>query len=346
VLALAVAMLVLGAASGCRVGPRDDTGAPVAAVDGTSPPAAPQVPSADLYAGTEPASAAAGHVVLGMLPAPGGRWRGYRLYVPASLEDGSEAPLLIALHGGGGSAEQFERTAGLDGLAESNRFLVVYPDGVGSGPNGARLRTWNAGTCCGAAAEQQVDDVGFVDRLITAVSTAQRVDGRRVFAMGHSNGAMLAYRLACELSERVAAVALQAGSLAIDDCRPPVPVSLLHLHGTGDQNVPIDGGHGPRSVSGVDYRPASRSVAAVAGADGCTTTPSPVDDKGSSDLTFSMWAGCPPGVSVGLVTVDGASHAWMGHDRGPVVEGLVGEPYAELDASRALWAFLAAHPRT
>jgi polyhydroxybutyrate depolymerase len=331
----------------CQVTSTGDAGAPVAAVDGESSSPGATAPPLDLYQGTRPAAAASGQVATQVFTMPDGRLRGYRMYVPASLAGSvsPEPPLLVALHGGGGSGEQFERTSGFDGLAESNGFVVVYPDGVGSGVN-ANLRTWNAGSCCGGAAEQQVDDVGFVLQVLARVATTRAFDRRRVFAIGHSNGAMLAYRLACEASDTFAAVGVQAGSLAVPACPATAAVSLLHLHGSDDENVPIGGGSGIGRSSGVTFRPAGDSVAVVASAGGCAPEPAaPVTDSGNEDLRISTWTGCPPGVDAQLIAVDGAAHAWMGHDRGPVVEGLVGEPYADLDASRALWAFVAAHPR-
>jgi polyhydroxybutyrate depolymerase len=232
----------------------------------------------------------------------------------------------------------------LDGLAESNRFLVVYPDGIGP-ESGARLRSWNAGTCCGAAVQQKVDDLGFVRRVIDTVRASRAVLPGHVYAIGHSNGGMLAYRIACELADQVAAVGVQSGTMAIAACPPAAPVSLLHLHGTADENVPIGGGSGARSVAGVDFPPAQPSAGAVARADGCTDPPVTSVDGGNPDLTISTWTGCAAGTGVSFVAVAGASHAWMGHDRGPLAEGLVGEPYPDLDASRALWAFVSAHPR-
>jgi polyhydroxybutyrate depolymerase len=86
-------------------------------------------------------------------------------------------------------------------------------------------------------------------------------------------------------------------------------------------------------------------VAAVAAAGGCGDTPTAARDTADPDLTVWSFAGCPPGVAVQLVTVEGAPHAWMGRERGQVAEERAGEPYPRLDAGRALWAFVNAHPR-
>src|SRR5215218_9185695 len=102
----------------------------------------------------------------GTLPTPDGRDRTYHVYVPAGLEPGAPVPLLVALHGGTGWGTQFERSSGLDELADRHGFVVVYPDGVGVGRNQSALRTWNGGSCYGPAARQDVDDVAFVRLLV------------------------------------------------------------------------------------------------------------------------------------------------------------------------------------
>lgn len=286
---------------------------------------------------------AAGYTLDSHLTTPDGRERTFRLHVPAGLPDGP-VPLLIALHGGLGSSTQFEENSGFDAIADREGFLVVYPDGIGVGVQENRLRTWNGGSCCGPAARDDVDDVTFISMLIDAVGATQQVDPARVFAAGHSNGGIMAYRLACELSDRIVAVGLQAGSLDIDECAPTRPVSLLHLHGTADTNHPIDGGHGTTGVSGIDFPSARTSVRTFAAADGCAAEPTVQTDATNADLEITAWTGCDEGTEVQFIAVAGAPHAWMGHaTRAP---RLVGEPYMELDASEVIAAFLLAHPRS
>jgi polyhydroxybutyrate depolymerase len=251
-------------------------------------------------------------------------------------------PLLVALHGGTGWGAQFQRNSGFDGLAEANGFLAVFPDGTGVGADGTDLRTWNAGYCCGSAARNDVDDVAFIDLLIDTIEADYSVDPTRVFAAGHSNGGMLSYRLACELSDRIVAVGLQAGSLGVDACDPAQPVSLLHIHGTEDANHPIEGGVGPNSISGVSYRSADESVRTVAAALACSIDPATSVSPDNPDLQYSTWSECDGGVEVQLLAVTGATHAWMGH----VPSNPSADPaYADLDASLAVLEFLFAHPR-
>ncbi|MFM8304815.1 MAG: alpha/beta hydrolase family esterase [Actinomycetota bacterium] len=274
-----------------------------------------------------------------------GRTRRYRLYVPASLPTAGDVPLLVALHGGLGTSAQFAANSGFDGLAEANRFVVVYPDGIGARAGVSGFQTWNGGYCCGPAVRENVDDVAFVRQVIDAVDAQLPVDPSRTYASGHSNGAIMAYRLACELSDLIVAIGVQAGSLGVDDCAPARPVSVFHLHGTADTNHPIDGGTGS-GIAGVTFRPARAAVEAFVTADGCAPAPIPGTDPYNPDLTVSTWSPCRTDTAVRYVIVAGATHAWMGHPAASAAAaGLVGEPYPDLDASRAIWSFLSEHPR-
>jgi polyhydroxybutyrate depolymerase len=249
---------------------------------------------------------------------------------------------VVALHGGTGWGAQFEANSGFSEVAEAHGVVVVYPDGTGVGPENA-LRTWNAGYCCGSAANQDIDDVEFVRLLLDEIGEGVPIDGDRVYAIGHSNGGMLAYRLACELSDRIVAIALQAGSLGVDRCSPTDPVSVLHLHGVADENHPIDGGVGPRSIAGVDFRSAQSSVEAMARAIGCQEDPIRTS---TPPLTRTQWTPCPAGATVELVAVDGAVHAWMGGNaRAGGPDQQTNPDDLDVDASVLAWQFLASHSR-
>jgi polyhydroxybutyrate depolymerase len=309
------------------------------------PTTTPMSTTFEPYANTNPAVSPTGQSSVGKIRTPDGRTRSYRLYVPASLDTSTPAPLLVALHGGLGSSAQFEANSAFNGLAESNGFVVVYPDGIGAWPNGTGPQTWNGGYCCGPAARDDVDDVGFVRLVIDRLDRELSIDPARTFVTGHSNGAIMAYRLACELSDRVAAIGVQAGSLGVDTCAPARPVSVIHLHGTADTNHPIDGGTGS-GLAGVVFRPARDAMDAFAVADSCSLTPVFATDPANPDLTVTTWASCADAAAVRYVVVQGASHAWMGHPAySKLASSYVGEPYLDLDASRAIWSFLATHPR-
>ncbi len=276
---------------------------------------------------------------------PDGRTRSYRVVVPRGLAPDRPVPLLLALHGGIGSGHQFESTSGFDALAVEHGFVVVYPDGIEIGGGGI-LRNghvWNGGRCCGTAAREHVDDVGFLATVIDRVSATHRIDSRRVYATGHSNGAIMAYRLACELSDRIAAIGVQAGSIEIDDCAPQRPVSVLAIHGTADTNIPIDGGRGS-GLAGIAFTSPTGAVERFARIDGCSA-PRVHTDPHNADVTVRTWPDGREGTEVRFVTVRGAPHAWMGHPSPRGAAAGRNQPYRDFDSSAAIWEFLAAHPR-
>ncbi|HEX7834203.1 MAG TPA: PHB depolymerase family esterase [Pseudolysinimonas sp.] len=156
-----------------------------------------------------------------------GEPRQYRVYVPRSLDD-TVSSLVVMLHGGFGSGEQAELSYGWDRQAETSGLIVAYPEGIG--------RSWNGGGCCGPAMKRDIDDVGFIEAMVAEIGSGLEVDPTRVFATGMSNGGIMAYRLACE-SDLFAAIAPVAATMLIE-CRPPGPVSVLHIHGGVDGSIP------------------------------------------------------------------------------------------------------------
>lgn len=284
----------------------------------------------------------AGTTIDSSITEPDGRERTYRLYIPPGLPVGP-APLLIALHGGTGWGTQFETNSGFDDLADANGFIVAYPDGIEIPL--LRGKVWNGGDCCGLAAQdrQDVNDVGFISDLIDIIEDDYPIDETRVYATGHSNGAIMSYRLACELSDRIVAVGFQAGSLEIDDCRPDRPVSVLHIHGSADTNIPLDGGHGS-GISNTDFNSPQASVETLAMLDGCDPRVDSGDEE-NPDVAYRIWEPCDEGTTVEMVIVEGANHAWMGHEATRVQGEIVGAPYMGYDSSAAIWDFLTAHPR-
>jgi polyhydroxybutyrate depolymerase len=264
------------------------------------------------------------------------------------MPKGRPVPLLVALHGGLGSGPQFEQNSGFDGLAEANRFIVVYPNGTPIRSTAPTHLVWNGGGCCSVAAESQenVDDVGFISALITKLEGQYDIDRTRVYATGHSNGAILAERLACEISDQVVAIGVQAGDLMIDRCQMSQPVSVLEIHGTADQNIPINGGMGSRSLSQTKFPPPVDALNTFARGDGCSSIPTTSTDPSNRAVHFESWHSCRSGAAVEWAKVAGASHAWMGHSASLAGQLLVGRPYMGFDSSAAIWSFLSAHPRS
>lgn len=244
--------------------------------------------------------------------------RDYRLFVPAHLSVHAH-PLLVALHQLHGSAAKFEARSRLDAAAERHGVLVVYPDGVG--------HSWNAGTCCQPAAGESVDDVGFLTAVVHDVSRRVHVDADRIAVTGFSNGAMMSYRLVCERADLVHVAIAVAGDLVAPLCAPSRPISLLHVHGSRDGIVAING----LAASPIDqagFPAAATSVSAVAHADACAggvTTPV----RGGS-----LWeaTSCPDGVRVAYRISRRLAHAYPVGSR---VAAKVG-----VDMTTLTWQFL------
>jgi polyhydroxybutyrate depolymerase len=284
-----------------------------------------------------------GELVSASLRAPDGRLRTYHVYLPSGAGE-EPLPLLIAMHGGTGWGLQFRDASGFDALAESEGFIVAYPDGTQI-LRRSENRVWNGGACCGLASDSRrgVDDVGFVSAMIDEITAHHRVDPGRIYATGHSNGAIMAYRLACELGDRIVAVGLQAGSLEIDGCRPGEPVSVMAIHGADDTNIPIDGGPGS-GISDHDFFSPRLSIEHLARVNGCATDTTAVDPV-NADVTRRTWAGCDDNVTVQFVEVAGASHAWMGRPTTLLQWLLSGRPYRNLDTAATVWEFVSRFER-
>jgi polyhydroxybutyrate depolymerase len=267
----------------------------------------------------------------------GDRERVYSVYLPESLEPARPAPVVLVFHGGGGNAASARTVTGFDSLADEEGFVVVYPSG--SGLLADRLLTWNAGTCCGYAWEHEIDDVAFAEALLDDLGARAAIDSARIFAAGMSNGALMAYRLACELSGRFAAIGPVAGTQNVETCNPRSPVSVLHIHGSNDQHVPLEGGIGSESLTGVDFLSVASTIDFWREHDGCPGTPQRWTE---GSIEYELYSPCEGGAAVERVTVVGGGHAWPGAI--PAWPG--GDvPTQEISATRLIWEFFAAHPR-
>jgi polyhydroxybutyrate depolymerase len=248
------------------------------------------------------------------------------IHVPASADSTKPLPLVLVLHGGTQSATSAERMSRMSELADQEKFLAVYPSGTGTAP------TWNSGNCCGYAQRNNVDDVAFIRAVIDQLKRDYSVDPKRIFATGISNGGMMSYRLACELSEEIAAIAPVEGAQNLD-CRPSSPVSVLVFHGTADRLVPFDGGTSPYQVG--PHRTDSSVPAAVKfwiAMDGCSATP---ERKETPQLHTAVYSGCKDGTGIALYAIQGGRHMWPGH-------ALSGN---DVPATQIIWKFFAQHPK-
>lgn len=167
--------------------------------------------------------------------------RTYKVHVPLNY-NGSSVPVVLALHGGGGNAEGLESSIFMKDTSDEKGFLLVYPEGVGSIILGKVFGVWNAGACCNSTVSNNTDDVGFISSMIDQLSADFSIDKKKVYATGISNGAQMSYRLACELSNKIAAIAPVAGQGVFYTCNPTRPVPVMHFHGTSDRCAHYNGG--------------------------------------------------------------------------------------------------------
>lgn len=274
----------------------------------------------------------------------GGVWRTYVLHVPPTLPASTPVPLLLMLHGGGGTGRQMERLAGFSQLADRAGSIAVYPDGVG--------RSWNDGRGDPhiTAQRERIDDVAFIAALIGALSQRYRIDSRRVYVTGISNGGFMAQLLAARLSSRVVAIAPVAagmGPSVAASLHPEQPVSVLVMNGTADPLVPYGGGPVARDRGATI--PTSEIVSKWAAVNRCAGNPTTVSlpDGNSADgsrVKVTTYSACAQRTEVVLYTIEGGGHTWPGGAQ-YLPARLIGPVNRDIDATEVIWRFFASHPR-
>lgn len=270
-----------------------------------------------------------------------GRTRRYVVHVPPGYDKTRPVPVVLFFHGGGGDAINTRKFAGWDSLADREGFIVVYPDGTGVMKQ--RGHSFNAGSCCGYAKDRNVDDVGFTAALLDEMERLFCVDRSRVYATGFSNGALMSYRLACELSDRIAAIGPVSGTVGVDHCRPARPVSVIHFHGTADPYEPYKGGRGkpfPGKRKANTFRSVDENTGIWRRILGAPPEPVSKSDKGAASGV--TWRG-RDGSEVTLWTLRGAGHTWPGGGK-IAWEWLLGTTNKDVSATQLMWEFFKKHP--
>jgi polyhydroxybutyrate depolymerase len=242
------------------------------------------------------------------------------IHVPAGYDANRPAPLLIVLHGYSSSGKGHDAYFHLGQAAQQRGFLYAYPDGtVDSSGN----HFWNSTDACCDFDPSGVDDAAYLAGVIAEARSSLAVDPRRIYLIGHSNGAFMSYAVACAQADQIAAIVSLAGATFVEpaDCVPADPVAVLQIHGTADDTIAFKGGQivlgGGRSMA--PYPGAETSVATWATYDGCTGS-SVVDehvdvdadlsDHGSpAEASVTRWTGCKPGGAVELWTVPNGRHS-------------------------------------
>lgn len=273
--------------------------------------------------------------------------RTYRLYAPRAASK-EPMPIVLALHGGGGSGSTMEAmTKGqFNRIADKHRVLIVYPDGVG--------RSWNDGRADpqSEAAQKNVDDIAFLRAVVADVEKKHPVNRARVFATGMSNGGLLSYRLACDASDFVAAVAAVAANMSQElaaSCNPARMLPLLIVNGTDDPIMPWLGG--PMKILGVNRgevlsAPETFEHWTAIGDCALPDTGMPRDRVANDGTKFirHLARECRDGAEVRLYELVGGGHTWPGGDA-TLGERSSGKVSKEINAAESIWEFFSKYGR-
>jgi polyhydroxybutyrate depolymerase len=241
-----------------------------------------------------------------------GEARSYRVHQPAT--GSGPFPVVFSFHGFNSNAEQEERLSQFSVLADREGFIAVYPEGVD-----ARWRFMG----------RSDDDVLFTTAIIDELAANLPIDRRRIYATGISNGAQMAWRLACDRPTVFAAFGFVSGGY-LKVCGEPLRPPIILFHGTGDRLLPYDGRGILMSVRDFAMGWAARS--------GCRMARQGEIIYRKGDATAERWA-CLPGQEVDLYTLEGKGHSWPGSSMPARITS------QDVDATAVMWAFFAAHPR-
>lgn len=255
----------------------------------------------------------------------GGQYRSYRLYVPAIYNGTTARPLILNLHGYTSNAQQQQLYSNFSPIADTANFLMVFPNGTFS----SGQRFWNAGISL-----LMVDDIGFLSALIDSLDLTYNINLNRVYSCGMSNGGFMSHTLACELSNRITAIASVTGSIFNQqygsNCNPTRPVPVMQIHGTSDPTVPYAGSSTSMPIdsvvkywateNGCNPTPTFSNVPNINTADGCTAE-------------HYLYSNGLSGSTVEFYKIINGLHTWPGFPFGGVGTNL------DINASKEIWRF-------
>ncbi len=267
--------------------------------------------------------------------------RQYMVHIPKSYKPSQPTPLVLSLHGGGGNMEYqaTDKYYHLISKSEEAGFIAVFPNGYSRFRSG-KLATWNAGICCGKARDENSDDVSVIKAVVADIKRRANIDSNRIYANGMSNGGMMSYRLACELTDTFAAIASVAGTDGTKICNPSRPISILHIHALDDDHVLFNGGSGVKSKTHADFVPVPDTIQKWVRINACKPTPQRVlEVKGAY---CDVYAQCQNNTQVKLCVTETGGHSWPG---GTKIRGDAAGSTA-IKANDIIWQFYEENPNT
>jgi len=236
--------------------------------------------------------------------------RTYRVFVPEAYVPGEDHPMVINMHGLGSSAIEQQIYSGFDFIADTAGIVMVYPNGVDN--------TWNVFSTGGT------DDVGFLSALIDTMAANYDIDLTRVYSTGMSMGGFMSYRLACQLEDRITAIASVTGLLVFSPCEPSRPVPVLQMHGTADQVVPY---------AGVQFTIGHWTNHNNCPSDSVVTDLPDTDTTDQTTVTLTTYGLCDDSSEVLLYTINGGEHTWPGATLS------IGITNYDINGSAEIWNF-------
>ncbi len=250
--------------------------------------------------------------------------RRYKVHVPPSYDKKTPLPVILAFHGGTGNADKSPSYFQLNPKSDKEGFIVVYPEGTGKKILGTILGSWNGGTCCGPAFKNNVDDVGFIKKMLTKLEQDFNIDEKRIYATGMSNGAIMSYALACEMSDKIAAIAPSGSIGHYRQCDQTRPVPTIHFHGTDDPCAVYDGCDGcegcvskylskmkiSSDFETMNVMSVPKFIDNWRKRNGCSSeTKVTYKHKNATCITYQE---CKENAEVTLCTIKGMGHVWPG----------------------------------
>jgi polyhydroxybutyrate depolymerase len=279
--------------------------------------------------------------------------RSFKIHVSSVYNKSARGPLVIALHGRGGNGESMILITrkGFNKLADKDGFIVVYPDGIELNWNDGRMDE----EANDRAHRENIDDVGFISALIDTMITDYNIDPKRVYVTGISNGAIMAYRLGCQLADKITAIAPVDGNIPYmlyNECSPSGPVSVLAINNTNDPLVPFQGGEiytSSHKLKLGKVLSTDKSIGLWVTRNKCSITPLVTeepdrDPKDGTRVIKKEYLNGIDGTEVILYAVDGGGHTWPGGIQYKPA-GVIGKTCRDINACEVIWSFFKKHAR-